>query len=46
MVSESQIFTCSPDIFGDWISINKSSSYRQGYERLVLHEVRVFSEYR
>ena len=38
-------FTCSPVIFGDWVSINKSSSYHGDERRLALNEVRVFSEY-
>ena len=42
--SRSNNFTCSPVLFGDWISINKSSN-DPADENLVLREVRVFSEY-
>ena len=37
-------FTCSPVLLGDWVSINKSSTHSENLERLVLNEVRVFSE--
>ena len=38
-------FTCSPDLYGNWVSINKSSTYHGTLERMVLYELRVFSEY-
>ena len=37
-------FTCSPNLFGDWVSINKSSN-DPGNKNLLLREVRVFCEY-
>ena len=36
-------FTCSPILFGDWVSINKSSVDPKN--NLQMREVRVFSEY-
>ena len=37
--------TCSPALYGDWVSINKSSNYVNDCERLIFFEVRVFSKY-
>ena len=45
IVASSVNFTCPPALFGDWVSINKSSSNIDQYERLIIFEVQVFSKY-
>ena len=46
MISASANFTCSPFLFGDWISIQKVSSNNGDDDRLWLREVRVFGVFR